>query len=162
MREIKFRAWDKTKNVMLSISPYQWEKRSTVEGAEVEAFDNEFDTSKDGYADRKTGKSVFLTLDGQLVNVSPLTEASTHSVNWSDRYDLMQFTGLKDKNGKEIYEGDVVEFILPNEHEGETEYIEEITYEGSSFVLDGNVPVDAFEKELEVIGNIYENPELLK
>lgn len=87
---------------------------------------------------------------------------------------LMQFTGLKDKNGKEIYEGDVVE--LPNGTRMVTKIGGYFTAEkgrttgsngyGVHFHTDDEQTVhDAspFEKEctLEVIGNIYENPDLI-
>lgn len=76
--------------------------------------------------------------------------------------ELMQFTGLHDKNGKPIYEGDVVDGAYYNERkkfvvEWSDKYAE--YYELSSYAEseDGWDP-----KEMEVIGNIYENPELLK
>jgi uncharacterized phage protein (TIGR01671 family) len=83
-----------------------------------------------------------------------------------------QFTGLKDKDGKEVFEGDI--FKCPDFYGGKFAYagewiedyedlIEEITFsEGSFFV--GDMPLHAiFDKEtFEVIGNIYENPEFLK
>jgi len=79
---------------------------------------------------------------------------------------LMQYTGLKDKNGKEIYEGDIVrcKFAFGDN-------ICEIVYdEGCFWVSQKNREVQDkahdnlyWHKEgIEVIGNIYENPELLK
>lgn len=65
--------------------------------------------------------------------------------------DLMQYTGLKDKNGKEIYEGDIV-----NHKYYSTPIV--ITFKNGCFES-GDVNIT--DKSLEIIGNIYENPELL-
>lgn len=70
-----------------------------------------------------------------------------------DRYGLMQFTGLLDKNGKEIYEGDIVEHnLLLSEVRWSDEW-------GTWEVYDNDM-LGNHHKVLEVIGNIYENPEL--
>lgn len=75
---------------------------------------------------------------------------------------LMQYTGLKDKNGKEIYEGDIVmdcinysKYKVMYVVENWTGYVAETLDEAECWYL--------YEfSELEVIGNIYENPELLQ
>ncbi len=76
-------------------------------------------------------------------------------------YILMQFTGLKDKNGKEIYENDIVKEI--NISDGK--HIREIVFEQGCFWTKGQdkrVSEAFVPLSLEVIGNVYENPELLK
>ena len=71
---------------------------------------------------------------------------------------LMQYTGLKDKNGKEIYEGD----ILSNEDS----YLKfTVEFDLGRFVAIDNKRCDIYDlkviaSQCEVIGNIYENPEL--
>ena len=88
-----------------------------------------------------------------------------------DGYQLMQYTGMKDVNGKEIYEG----YIVTHRYVGESyetfivkfgEYDNNMTYEdyvqGVGFYLEdiNNGDIEIFCNH-KVIGNIYENPELL-
>ncbi len=91
--------------------------------------------------------------------------------------EFMQYTGLKDKNGKEIYEGDIIGYPNPMIKKvvafGEYYFgADEYGVSGNGFYLkyyeDGKA-VDTEESifdypnaDDEVIGNIYENPELLK
>lgn len=78
---------------------------------------------------------------------------------------LLQFTGLTDKNGKEIYEGDVCKF----KHR-DIEHTEIVRYGSAAFHLGIYITLyeayltkyNEIQYSLEVIGNIYSNPELLK
>jgi hypothetical protein len=72
----------------------------------------------------------------------------------------LQFTGLLDKYGKEIYEGDIIKRVH------RPEYIEWNNEEAAFFIRDkvwqGDLLGIFITDKLEVIGNIYSNPELLK
>ena len=72
---------------------------------------------------------------------------------------IEQFTGLKDKNGKEIYEGDIVKFY--SKHIGKIVYrIGSLFFEEES---GRHTPLCLFNPiDSEVIGNIHDNPELLE
>jgi uncharacterized phage protein (TIGR01671 family) len=96
---------------------------------------------------------------------------------WNKNFEIMQYTGLKDRKGKEIYEGDVLEFDditgdgfdfrnkaqvefykgryqLTNFLVSDTRMLEEMNESHEDFVYQ-------LEKNCKVVGNIYENPELL-
>jgi uncharacterized phage protein (TIGR01671 family) len=70
------------------------------------------------------------------------------------KFVLMQFTGLKDKNHDDIYEGDIVRHSF-----GDKFHFGKVVIEPTRGVVIGGHPI-AFD--VEVIGNIYENPERLK
>ena len=80
---------------------------------------------------------------------------------------LMQFTGLKDKNGKEIYDGDIVQTVVTSEWDCDVPRDEEAVIEWDGFqwwaksihTADWH---EIYDYPWEIIGNIYENPELLK
>ena len=135
MREIKFRVWCKQTEEMNNVL-----RLGFSEGELWYVEDNDFETQPPYFYD-------------------------------SDDWELMQYTCLKDKNGKEIYEGDIVK--SKNESEQcETDYIDQVIYEKGRFIL-RDIFRDKYERlvdiwigdndicELEVIGNIYENQELL-
>lgn len=72
---------------------------------------------------------------------------------------LMQITGIKDKNGKEIYEGDILE---GKDHWAWGDWRKVVTFDGGCFRPFGTGDWEPDPEDVEVIGNIYENPELLK
>jgi len=115
----------------------------------------------------KEKKAIFevILIDYVSKKVTYLLERVGHLLSIRDaKFDdveLMQYTGLKDKNNKEIYEGDII--VLHG-----SKYKVIFKTEGARFVLRN----DEFELEItfinnnnermEIIGNIYENPELME
>ncbi len=93
---------------------------------------------------------------------------SIRTTMYNDYFDtedmiLMQYTGIKDKNGKEIYEGDIIKYY------DDTYKVEFKRDRGGYFPFaqgDGcgccQCEVVTFFNDCEILGNIYDNPELLK
>jgi uncharacterized phage protein (TIGR01671 family) len=146
MREIKFRVWSKTLNAMFWFD-VMWGNRWAL-------GDGWFSCVP--WGEEKTySPSNIMAIDPQ--------EA-----------ELMQFTGLHDKNGKEIWEGDVLTYGYYEDHAGNDDQNRPINFpvkwslDDCGFVANGRLIPHDGEKyggniyPFEVIGNIYENPELME
>ncbi len=138
MREIKFRVWDKKER----------------------KFRLPFEFAIDG-------DGVLVSFEGDY----------WRNVTDKDRYEISFYTGLKDKNGKEIYEGDVIRLYRKNAFGERGEIIGAVTYiaddlgyaltncivrqpDGKTEKWDRTFLYKDETQDLEIIGNVYENPEL--
>ena len=106
----------------------------------------------------RIGLILYCYKDGSL-GIEPLGDNIGH-YHYSSEFKLMQFTGKLDKNGKEIYEGDVVKWFEYYSSGKRTEHYSVIRWDENraGWRFDD---LSHFWCELEVIGNIYENTELI-
>jgi len=140
MREIKFRAWDQKKKLFGEVTLLEW-------------YIGEHEQAKNyGHKGRVS-----------LWNTNNLDDCGSWG-RWIELVDLEQFTGLKDKSGREIYEGDIVEFF-EDDNQGML-VIKQVYFDDEllEFGLKESFQLfhAQFGNEFKVIGNIHENPELLK
>ncbi|EMF0486276.1 YopX family protein [Enterococcus hirae] len=101
---------------------------------------------------------------GQEMKYGQAGRLITHAEMSPDKYILMQSTGLKDKNGVDVYQGDIIRCTSGCLHE--VIWLEEYggTFIGGmpAWYLSGLRNGYSWTGREEVIGNIYENPELMK
>jgi hypothetical protein len=132
-REIKFRAWNKEFGLM--------------------EIGIEFPSNC--YAITPGGRFGRFTTGGY-----PVPDGKMNFQDKSDTHVLMQYTGLKDKNGREIYDGDVIVFRDISGSGKPREFgPRKVRWYRDS--CNFNVSRPGNGSEIEVIGNIYENPELV-
>lgn len=115
--------------------------------------------------DKEMGTMHYATLDNLILH----NKHHIQNFYWNTSI-LMQYTGLKDKNGKEMYEGDVLKADSMPMNNGTTEVytpIFKIVYEEYDTAFSAyDIRIKCWVKlnalNYEVIGNVYENPELLE
>lgn len=107
---------------------------------------------------------------GHRVYYRPFDEATSNTYYFVKPETVAQFTGLLDKNGKEIYEGDILKFGYPiNGADDEPDFLDlvvVIDFHGAAFWFTGGGYTDCNwhfynAENREIIGNIYDNPEHL-
>lgn len=116
------------------------------------------------------GKFEFVLSD-PFLSPSLVLPLDSKEKDFDEDYLIQQYTGLKDKNGKEIYEGDVVKYIEKMDCHGDSQELQaEVLYESefAAFALGKTNTWNLFsdftiiKDSIEVIGNSFQNPELLK
>lgn len=94
---------------------------------------------------------------GRFINVHSISVELSEIYSWDEMLPL-QYTGLKDKNGIEIYEGDIVKY---KKHTAKVSW----NKLAAGFWFEGDIDfkdITIKGSEVEIIGNIYENKELIK
>ncbi len=133
MRTIKYKAWNNETNSMHEVGEISFNEDGSFGGV-LEGLVRRF-----------------------YFNERVLVKGSKRE--WIDDVILLQYTGLKDIKNKEIYEGDILKYLNYKGYEEIIEVWWDNDMAGFNF---GNRNLSFIKNKLEIIGNIYENPELLE
>jgi len=144
MRKFKFRAWDiDNKNMIKFTDDDNWQMVY------------------------ECGEICLCELDGDCETGRILHCIYKPREKYFDDCILMQYTGLKDKNGKEIYEGDIFKWVERNNFNQNYICVGSVKFKYGSFTCHNeNTRRPSSERanieDMEIIGNIWENPELME
>lgn len=134
MRDIKFRAWDKRLKIMITHEKFlECGRLMILKMKQLYEDQPDINNAKGG---------IMLNID-------------------DENMEFMQYTGLSDIHGNEIFEGDVVQYKMPM---CSGFYKRKIIYskKHAGFVAEGTNFMPDTRYDVEVIGNIYDNPEIAK
>ena len=145
MRDVKFRAWDKVSKKMRVVDSIAFETRQSI------------------FSDGDSRLPKVINVWGR----NCIEDKDIVVRRQSGEFELMQYTGLKDKNGSEIWESDIIKVRDPYNNCWSTDSaaVEFSTgYVGGWVISNGaqNLNLGSRQNHIEVIGNIHDNPELLE
>lgn len=142
MRDIKFRAWDKYNKKMI-----QSENILNICFVRTEHTPN------------------LIACTNRKINY--FEEIREQDKKYCNEFELLQYTGIKDKKGKEIYDGDIIYWSCDNFKENVVVFWDDEHLRWSIHRIENKLAIDCLyeysdSRGIEVIGNVYENPELLE
>lgn len=165
-RIYKFRAWDLEKKKWIKDRGTTFDSPEPKEGSIALSLDGHlrvYYPSCYKPEEDEDGKITEEAVNNQLHAIANSEYESIHPMetnpHYKKQYVLMQYTGLKDKDGKEIFEGDIVEYRELDRQTGK-KLRGEIVFRDCRFHIKDRAGI--FQYSIEVIGNVYQNPELLK
>ena len=106
--------------------------------------------------------------NGNIIEIYDNGFGEGYSISDLENIEVLQFTGLQDRNGKEIYEGDILKYNFPYDgrlkHVSPVKFLETEASFGIKDRYENEIPLYriAANNYFEIIGNIYENKNLLE
>jgi len=165
MREIKFRVYDKKLKKMIHRPVLGEPKKDNIQKNKFGNLIPEL------YKNEIRALDIVIDTEGNIYIIDCYGHyESIETIGFKDRYIIMQYIGRKDKNGREIYEEDLVKITSADNFKiiGVIKWNRRGFYELWYNFHNGVYETDYFERFtygkwcIEVIGNIYENPKLLE
>lgn len=167
-REIKFRAWDTERRAWIDTNGTTFTGVDPTEGTVALTLDGHLRVFHSACYDANPELGINEPLHGTANSEYESVHPMHTEPHYNRQYVLEQFTGLLDKNRKEIYEGDILRWVHAADDSDHGTSSVVYSQQKAQFELDadGYYSLSSFgympDQSIEVIGNIHENPDLLK